>query len=157
GMFDPSDAELGETVITYEVEDDESVCSTGNFTAIFTINVVAPAPANAGGNQTATYCLDQNENIQLTSLLGEDALLTGSFSAPYANGVFNPSTACIGEYVITYTVDGADDCAIGTDSATITISVFETTAEAPVATATQIFCEVENATVADLAATGEGL
>ncbi|QED38842.1 gliding motility-associated C-terminal domain-containing protein [Antarcticibacterium arcticum] len=157
GMFDPSNAELGETEITYEVEDDESVCSTGNFTATFTINVVAPAPANAGGDVTVTYCLDQNENIQLNTLLGDDALMTGSFSAPYANGVFNPSNAGLGEFVITYTVDGAADCAIGTDSATITITVLETTATAPVADAAQAFCEVDDATVADLVATGEGL
>ncbi len=154
GVFNPSTATLGETVIIYVVEDDESVCSTGNFTSSFTITVTEPQPANAGGNVDVTFCVDQDENIQLTSLLGEGAIMTGTFSAPFANGVFNPSSEGVGVYAITYTV-AEGNCIIGTATATINITVLGN-AEAPVAPPNQSFCLVDNPTVGDLQAEGEG-
>src|SRR5690606_5824241 len=76
---------------------------------------------------------------------------TGSFGAPFANGTFNPSTAGVGVYPITYTVTG--DCIIGTETATITVTV-QGTSETPIASANQSFCLVDNPTVADLDAQG---
>ncbi len=157
GMFDPSNAELGETVIIYEVEDDESVCSTGNFTATFTINVVAPAPANAGDNQTPdAYCVTDDQDKALIPLLGDGANPFGTFTIDGEEITsFNPAELGVGEFVITYSLD-ENDCAIGTDSATITITVVEQP-DAPVADANQSFCLINNPTVADIVATGENV
>ncbi|UJH89765.1 gliding motility-associated C-terminal domain-containing protein [Antarcticibacterium sp. 1MA-6-2] len=152
GMFDPATADA-ETVITYEVEEDDSECSANNFTAAFTITVAEPQDANAGGDRVVNICLDDTEEVDLFSILGEGALMTGSFSAPYEDGMFDPVAEGEGEYVITYTVDESS-CAIGTDTATLTISVGGSQSQAPVADAEQFFCLSEGATVANLVATG---
>lgn len=153
GMFDPATADA-ETVITYEVEEDESICSTGNFTSTFTITVTEPEAANAGEDVAEELCVEQDEDIQLTTLLTEGANLRGSFEAPFEDGTFNPSVVGEGVYEIDYTVD-ENDCAIGTATVTLTITV-TATGETPVADAEQTFCLVNDPTVADLVVTGEG-
>ncbi|MGM1055253.1 MAG: gliding motility-associated C-terminal domain-containing protein [Bacteroidota bacterium] len=157
GIFDPSSATIGENVIIYEVEDDESVCSTGNFTATFTITVLEPEVANAGGNQTPpAYCVTDDQDIALVSLLEEGANPFGSFEidGDVITSV-NPAELGVGEFVITYSID-ENDCAIGTDSSTITITVVATP-DAPVADANQSFCLIDNPTVADITVTGENV
>ena len=153
GMFDPATAEIGVTTFTYTIEEGETPCASGSDSAIFTITVNEPVDANAGEAVAVEYCVEQGEDIQLTSLLTDGANLAGSFSAPFENGVFNPSTAGEGEFVITYTVD-EEDCAIGTDSSTITVTVIGAT-EAPVADAEQSFCFVDAPTVGDIVVDGE--
>src|SRR5690606_32244429 len=122
--------------ITYTISADGEDCVIGSASSTFTITVIEPQDANAGGDVSVTYCVDQDETIQLTSLLGEGAITTGSFSAPFANGSFNPATAGVGVYPITYTVAGG--CITGTATATITVTI-EGAAEAPIAEANQSF------------------
>ncbi|WP_415830559.1 gliding motility-associated C-terminal domain-containing protein [Gillisia limnaea] len=157
GTFNPAN-NAGTTTFTYTVDNsiDEDVCTTGTDTATFTITVNELQDANAGGLVEVTYCIGQDEDIDLTTILGSDALLTGSFSTPYENGFFNPSEAGVGEFEIIYTVDGAADCAIGTETATITITVNDVPA-APTAEANQSFCLIDNPTVADIDATGDNV
>ncbi len=153
GLFNPVD-HVGPNTIIYTVSTAGSPCTTGSATATFTITVTAPVDANAGGNQTPpAYCITKDDDISLSSLLGDGANPSGSFMTPYEDGLFNPSEAGVGEFDIIYTVNGAENCAIGTATATITITV-NAVPEAPVA-ANQSFCLVNNNTVADLVASGE--
>ena len=157
GMFNPAD-NIGTTTITYTVDYtiDENVCTTGTDTATFTITVTEPQDADAGDDITASYCVDQTENVDLRGLLPEATRTRGSFSAPYEDGMFSPSEAGEGVVTITYSINGAEDCAIGTDEATITITV-NGVSEAPVADAEQTFCFINTPTVADLSATGTNI
>ncbi|RKS44936.1 gliding motility-associated-like protein [Gillisia mitskevichiae] len=157
GIFNPAN-NIGTTTFSYTVDysNDEDECTTGNDVATFTITVNEPQDANAGGNVSATYCVGQDENVDLISLLGDDALNTGTFSAPYQNGLFNLLDAEVGVYTITYTVDGAANCAIGTDTATITITI-NNGPDAPTAEANQAFCLIDNPTVGDITVTGDNV
>jgi len=155
GIFNPATATIGENVITYTLTSSDA-CVTGTDTSTFTITVNEPQDANAGGDVTAIYCIGEDQNIDLTTLLGDDALRTGSFSAPYENGSFNPSEAGVGVYTISYSVDGAANCAIGTDTATITITVNDVP-DAPTAAAIQSFCLIDNPTVGDIVVTGDNV
>jgi len=151
GLFNPSE-NVGTTTFTYTV-DDSVGCAIGTDTATFTITVTEPQTANAGDDISAAYCVDQTEDVDLRSLLPEAIRNRGSFSAPYQDGTFNPSAAGEGVVTITYAINGAEDCAIGTDEASITITV-NGVSEAPVADAEQTFCFINNPTVADLSANG---
>jgi len=154
GLFNPSE-NVGTTTFTYTV--DGSVgCTTGTDSSTFTITVTEPQTADAGDDIAASYCVDQTEDVDLRSLLPEANRNRGSFSAPYQDGIFNPSAAGEGVVTLTYSLNGAEDCAIGTDEATITITV-NGISEAPVADADQTFCFVKNPTVADLSATGSNI
>ena len=151
GTFNPGMADL---VAQYEEN------PLGTFTSNYTVStdcgtvsldinvqINDPEDANAGENIAVEYCIAQNEDIQLTSLLSEGAQTTGTFSSPYEDGIFNPSVAGLGEFTLTYTVIEGD-CVVGEDSATITITVIDTVEAPEVDNA--VFCVSEGATVADL-------
>lgn len=156
-MFNPAN-NVGTTTVTYTVdlEGDDLNCSTGSDSATITITVNEPVAANAGEDITMTYCTTATDDVDLTTLFADGILTIGTFSAPYENGVFNPSTAGEGVYTITYTLDEAVDCVIGTDAATITLTV-NSVADAPEAPSTQSFCLSENPTVGDLVVTGDNV
>ncbi|MEP6262338.1 MAG: gliding motility-associated C-terminal domain-containing protein [Gillisia sp.] len=149
-IFDPSRDAARQ--YTYTVESTNEACP--NDDTRVTVNIIQSEVANAGDNISLDFCID-DADVNLYDYLADDVTTSGSFEG-YANGTFSPSTLGVNTYTITYSIGDDLQCITGTDSATITITVNDR-AEAPVATATQIFCEVENATVADLAATGEGL
>ncbi|SDS05328.1 gliding motility-associated C-terminal domain-containing protein [Gillisia sp. Hel1_33_143] len=157
GIFNPAD-NVGTTTFTYVVDysNDNNECTTGTETATFTITVTEPQTADAGDDIAASYCVDQTEDVDLRSLLPEANRNRGTFSAPYQDGIFNPSAAGEGVVTLTYSLNGAEDCAIGTDEATITITV-NGISDAPVADADQTFCFINNPTVADLSATGSNI
>ncbi|WP_010230164.1 immunoglobulin domain-containing protein, partial [Gillisia marina] len=125
GNFDPASFG-GQTVeITYTVDGDTPPCTVGSDTAGFEIEVTQAEPANAGGPVTATYCENEDEDVTLVSLLDSDANTTGSFSAPFESGIFNPADQGTGTYTITYSLDESEDCVTGIDETTITITVRE--------------------------------
>jgi large repetitive protein len=93
-------------------------------TANLSVTIIQEEPANAGGNVEVTLC--STDGIQdLEDFLGSEAITGGTFSAPYEDGTFDPSTAGTDPVVITYTVGEDDACVTGSDSATITINVIE--------------------------------
>lgn len=157
GLFNISQA--GEYTITYTVTDEaDCVIEGSSNSATFTVTVLEPTEANAGGNQTPpAYCVTEDVDVELFTLLGDEANPFGTFELNEEEiTTFNPADLGIGEFVITYIVDGENDCAIGTESATITITVTETP-DAPVADANQAFCLIDNPTVADITVTGENV
>lgn len=84
------------------------------------------------------YCGTDDQDIDLATLLGEGANPLGSFEIDGEEVTsFNPAELGEGEFVFTYSID-ENDCAIGTDSATITINV-TARPEAPVANSEQSF------------------
>lgn len=93
-------------------------------TANLSITIDQEEPANAGGKVEVTLC--STDGVQnLEDLLNSEAILGGTFSAPYEDGTFDPSTAGADPVVITYTVGEDDACVTDSDSATITITVIE--------------------------------
>lgn len=125
GTFEPTLEELaadfeanpfGTFTTVYSVSNDN--CTD---TATLSVTVTEEVPANAGGNVEETVC--STAGVQnLTDFLGEGAIAGGSFSAPYEDGTFDPSSA-EGEVSITYTINGEIACVEGEDSATITLTV----------------------------------
>ena len=111
---------LGDFTTTYTIGEDNCQDSVE-----LTISVVPAEDAEAGDDFSESYCIDQDEEIDLFSFLSDDAIETGEFSAPFEDGVFNPSEAGVGPYIITYTVNEGNSCVNGSDEATFTLEVNE--------------------------------
>lgn len=93
-------------------------------TANLSVTVTQEEPADAGEDVAATVC--STAGVQnLSDFLTEDAISGGVFSAPYADGTFDPSTAGAEPVVITYTVNEDVACVTGEATSTITLTVIE--------------------------------
>jgi len=159
GFFSPSTTGAGLFTVTYIVSSDDFCIIPGTSDdATFTINVRTPSEANSGGDQTPTaYCIEDDEDVVLISLLGQGANTFGTFKLNDEEIIsFNPAQLGVGEFEIIYTVEGSDDCAIGIDRSTITITVNEAPT-APTATSPQPFCLIDNPTVGDITVTGDNV
>ncbi|SDS05009.1 gliding motility-associated C-terminal domain-containing protein [Christiangramia echinicola] len=119
-----NDDGLGDFTTTYTIGEENCQDSVE-----LTISVVPAEDAEAGDNFSDSYCIDQNENFDLYSFLSDDAIVTGEFSAPFEDGVFNPSEEGEGTYTITYSVNEGNSCVTGSDEATFTIEVNEVNEE----------------------------
>ncbi|MBZ9728450.1 gliding motility-associated C-terminal domain-containing protein [Salegentibacter sp. JZCK2] len=115
---------LGEFTTTYTIGEDNCTDSVD-----LTITIIAAEEAEAGDDFSSTYCVDQDENFDLYSFLSDDAIETGEFSAPFEDGVFNPSEEGAGTYTITYSVNEDNSCVNGSDEATFTLEVNEVSEE----------------------------
>lgn len=135
GTFNPT---IDQIVSQYQNDDD----GLGDFTTTYTIgeencqdsveltiSVVPAEDAEAGDNFSESFCVDQNENFDLYSFLSDDAIVTGDFSAPFEDGVFNPSEEGAGTYTIAYSVNEGNSCVINSDEATFTLEVNEVNEE----------------------------
>jgi gliding motility-associated-like protein len=135
GTFNPT---IDQIVSQYQNDDD----GLGDFTTTYTIgegdcqdsveltlSVVPAEVAEAGDDFSESYCIDQNEDFDLFSFLSDDAIETGEFSAPFEDGVFNPSEEGEGTYTITYSVNEGNSCVNGSDEATFTLEVNEVNEE----------------------------
>ncbi|WP_289022714.1 gliding motility-associated C-terminal domain-containing protein [uncultured Salegentibacter sp.] len=130
GTFSPSiativgqyqnSAGLGNFTTTYTIGEDNCQDSVE-----LTISVVPAEDAEAGDNFSDSYCIDQNQDFDLFSFLSDDAVESGEFSAPFENGIFNPSVEGAGTYTITYFVNEDNSCVNGSDQATFTLEVNE--------------------------------
>ena len=121
-VFDPSIG-AGTYAITYKVDGNEMDCITGEASTTFNITVTPIEQANAGRNTIWEFCINQNEDIILLSLIDPTANRFGSFSAPFEDGIISVSEQTVGFAEITYTVSGEDDCSIGEDEAIISITI----------------------------------
>ena len=108
---------LGEFTTTYTVGT-SGPCTDS---ALITVNVVAPEPANAGPDMTITLCTT-GEAVDLTDFLSEEADLGGSFEE-LENNIFDPAEAGAGSFDFTYSVDATTSCVEGEDSAVYTVVV----------------------------------
>ena len=91
--------------------------------ATIKIEVIASTPANAGGPVPLDFC--STAGVQnLFDSLGAGANPNGRFEG-LENGMFDPSSATIGENEITFIVDGESGCVAGSDTATYTINVVQ--------------------------------
>ncbi|WP_373057146.1 gliding motility-associated C-terminal domain-containing protein [Zunongwangia sp. H14] len=98
--------------------------ATCDDSATYEIVVSETREANAGNDvEDITFCTTDAE-VDLFSLLSDDADATGSFEG-YEDGIFDPSVVGAGTFSIAYTVSGDGECITGSDSAEITIEVFE--------------------------------
>ncbi|MDT0644799.1 gliding motility-associated C-terminal domain-containing protein [Zunongwangia sp. F363] len=92
--------------------------------AAYQITVTETREANAGSDvDDITYCTTDAE-VDLFSLLSDDADAIGTFEG-YDGGTFDPSVVGAGTYTFNYNVLGDGECITGSDSAVITIEVFE--------------------------------
>ncbi|MDR9456382.1 MAG: gliding motility-associated C-terminal domain-containing protein [Salegentibacter sp.] len=115
---------LGDFTTTYTIGEND--CSDS---VDLTISVIAAEDAEAGDDYSAEYCVTQDEDLDLYSFLSDDAIKTGEFSAPFEDGIFNPSAEGEGTYTITYSVNEDNSCVNGSDEATFTLEVNEVNEE----------------------------
>lgn len=158
-MFNPSTTGAGDFTIIYTVTDDaDCVIAGSSDTATFEITVLEPTEANAGRNTTRNFCVSQDENISLLSLIDPTANMFGTFKL---NGEgeeitsFNPSEQGTGFFQVIYTIEGADNCAIGTDTAEININVSPVLPANAGGDQTPEVCVNENQTIALTSLLGE--
>lgn len=112
GLFTPSISLVGNQTLTYSAT---SNGCTASGTRIMTVS--AEFPINAGSNQTVC------SNGSAISLSGTPAGGTWSGSGVNGSGVFTPSSALVGNRVLTYTVSGT--CG-GTSQVTVTVNAAPT-------------------------------
>ncbi|MGY5848996.1 gliding motility-associated C-terminal domain-containing protein [Salegentibacter sp. F14] len=135
GTFNPT---IDQLISQYQNDAD----GVGDFTTTYTIGaddctdsveltatVIPAVDAEAGDDVTLSYCVEQDEEIDLSTFLSSDAVTTGEFSTPYEDGIFNPSVEGEGTYTITYSVNEDNSCVNGSDEATFTIQVNEVNEE----------------------------
>jgi gliding motility-associated-like protein len=91
-------------------------------TANLSLTITEKVPADAGEDVPLTFCSTDGVKDLYEFLV--DANPNGSFEG-LENGMFDTSTATIGETKITYTVSEDDTCVIGTDFAVFTITVIQ--------------------------------
>lgn len=91
-------------------------------TANLSVTITERIPADAGEDVSLTFC--STDGVQDLFGFLVNANPNGSFEG-LENGIFDPSTATIGETTITYTVSEDDACVIGTDTAVFTINVIQ--------------------------------
>lgn len=150
GEMNPADFEPGTYTVTYTLSNEN--CTD---TSDFTITVLDAA--NAGEDMDISVCM--NDDVQnLFEFLSVDADTNGEFTLDgelIADGMMNPADFEAGEYEVVYTVPAINDC--GDDSATFNITV-EEAPEAPTVDGNPFtFCATDEATVADLSASGTNL
>lgn len=109
--FNPTLAGIGTHPISYTVVD-PSGCTT---TKIRTITVTAPPAVDAGPNKVicvSTGLFDLDAGASVTGGIWSGTAVSGSF--------FNPQSAGIGTYVISYVYNNGQGC-VSTDTKTITV------------------------------------
>ena len=120
--------------------------------------VILDATPDAGSDGSYTECEIDLTTTNLFDLLGGTPDDTGSWTGPSALsngylGTFEPGTNVEGTY--TYTVSSAlRICPDATANVTVLITIVPTPT---ITESTQIFCEIDNATIADLAVTGTNI
>ncbi|MDR5591734.1 gliding motility-associated C-terminal domain-containing protein [Christiangramia sp. SM2212] len=154
GVFSPMMSGAGTFDITYTLTDD-SPCTEGEASATFTLTVLESA--FAGMDMDLSVCMD-DDTQDLFSFLSVDADDNGEFTYNgdvITDGMMNPSDFVAGTYTVIYTVPAENDC--GEDTAEFTITV-EEAPDAPTVDGNPFtFCATDDATVADLSATGTNL
>ncbi|MGC9331781.1 MAG: gliding motility-associated C-terminal domain-containing protein [Bacteroidales bacterium] len=107
GIFDPSEAEAGSNLITYNV-------AFGNCIGVSQISITVMENADATILENGPFCY-KDETVMLQSKYNG-----GVWSGPHLsdNGMFNIRAAGPGNYTISYTIDGI--CG-NTDTAVITV------------------------------------
>ncbi|WP_300434216.1 gliding motility-associated C-terminal domain-containing protein [Christiangramia sp.] len=154
GTFSPGMAGVGSFEITYTLTED-SPCTEGEASATFTITVTESA--FAGEDMDLSVCMS-DEVQNLFDFISVDADNNGEFTLDgevIADGLMNPADFEAGEYEVIYTVEAINDC--GDDTATFTVTV-EEAPDAPTVDGNPFnFCATDDATVADLSATGTNL
>ncbi|MCF6181159.1 gliding motility-associated C-terminal domain-containing protein [Lutibacter sp.] len=116
------------------------------------------AAPNAGTNGSLTICEIDLTTTNLFSLLGGTPDNTGTWTGPSALtngylGTFEPGVNVEGTY--TYTVSSLNG--ICPDDATTISVVINKTPPPSTSTSSQVFCDIDNPTVGDLAITGNGI
>ncbi|MDX1830005.1 MAG: gliding motility-associated C-terminal domain-containing protein [Lutibacter sp.] len=116
------------------------------------------AAPNAGTDGSLTVCEIDLTTTNLFTLLGGTPSNTGSWTGPSALsngylGTFEPGVNVAGTY--TYTVSSTNGICPD-DSANVTV-VINTTPPPTTTESNQAFCEIDNATVADLAISGNNV
>jgi gliding motility-associated-like protein len=116
------------------------------------------AAPNAGTDGSLTVCEIDLTTTNLFNLLGGTPDNTGSWTGPSALsngylGTFEPGVNVAGTY--TYTVSSTNGICPD-DSANVTV-IINTTPPPTTTQTNQVFCEIDNATVADLAASGDNI
>ena len=108
---------------TYTVSNDDCTDS-----ADYTITINPNEEANAGGDQSATFCTTDGM-VDLSGSIGAGATTGGTFMSDdlsLTGSTFDASAAGAGTFTVTYTVDETTDpCITGTETATITVTVSE--------------------------------
>jgi gliding motility-associated-like protein len=127
GTFSPSIADVMADFALNPIGPFESTYTLTNGdctdSATIRIKVTPSIPANAGGPVPLTFC--STAGVQnLFGSLGAGANPNGRFEG-LENGMFDPSSATIGDNLITFTVDGESGCVSGSDTATFTINVVQ--------------------------------
>ncbi|WP_405200460.1 gliding motility-associated C-terminal domain-containing protein [Christiangramia sp. LLG6405-1] len=103
-----------------------------DYSADLTITIIEADPANAGSFDNIETVCSNTDVIDLATLTNNDpaANTEGTFTGTgVTNNTFDPSTGA-GDYTITYTVADSQPCVTGTETATFTISVGESSANA---------------------------
>src|SRR5690554_4374209 len=139
--FDPNTAGLGTSTISYAVTDGNG-CSASSTQSV-TINAL---PVATFSGLAANYCVDA-ASVTLTATQGG-----GTFSGPGVTGsTFNPTSAGVGTYTITYVITDGNGCSASSTQSVIINAL-------PVATFTGLAADycVDAATVTLTATQGGG-
>jgi len=148
GSFDP-DVNV-EGTYTYTVTSELEVCSPA--TATIELKILKPQPPTIS-QSTQTFCIDQNATVANLSSDGADVYW---YDNADSKTPLNDTDALEnGEDYFAAQVDAATGCE---SALRAVINVVIENPEPPTITnTTQQFCEIDNATVNDLAATGENI
>lgn len=143
GEFDPGVQVSGDYVYTVPAN---GSCPAEKASVVVT---VSPLP-NAGGDFSATACRSDKQ-LNLYDLLPNGVDTDGEFlvqgsSTPLPGGILDLASVSGSSAQIEYIVDRDDSCT--TDDASITVNIIDVTAPNPIAT--QKFCVLDGATLADI-------
>src|SRR5690606_16785349 len=124
-------------------------------TVELTATVLEPQTASVDPIEDFTVCLSE-ESLDLYSELNLTGGTFSTESGEIVNGLLDISTPGV-QPTITYTISSElTDCVTGTASESFVITVGGT-GEAPEAEAEEVFCSVDNPTIADLQITGDDI
>src|SRR5690606_6836439 len=110
---------IGEFSTTYTVANENCTDS-----ATYTVTINEGEAADAGPDVDDLVFCSTDTDLNLFDILSDDAQQNGYFEE-LEDGVFSPSSAGVGIFTFTFTVDSSSDCVTGSDSAIYTIEILQ--------------------------------